>query len=149
MCGILGLALANGSIAQRHVDQLVATMGALRSRGPDGRGWELIDQRKVFFGHTRLAIFDLSDSGSQPMTSYDRRWIISFNGEIYNYRELSRYLARKCKDDSWLQTRSDTRILLECIAFFGLAWTLARIDGRGMYSSGKRCHISHIDSSYR
>ncbi|MEC8392840.1 MAG: asparagine synthase-related protein, partial [Actinomycetota bacterium] len=109
-------------------------MGALRSRGPDGRGWELIDQRKVFFGHTRLAIFDLSDSGSQPMTSYDRRWIISFNGEIYNYRELSRYLARKCKDDSWLQTRSDTRILLECIAFFGLAWTLARIDGMAAFS---------------
>ena len=134
MCGILGLALANGSIAQRDVDSLVATMEALRSRGPDGLGWALADQRKVFFGHTRLAIFDLSDGGSQPMTSYDGRWIISFNGEIYNHRALAGHLARMRKDDSWLHTRSDTRILLECIAFFGLTWTLARIDGMAAFS---------------
>ena len=60
----------------------------LKHRGPDLTGqWESINEQ-LYFGHTRLSIIDLSNEGRQPMHSYDDRYVIVFNGEIYNYQEL-------------------------------------------------------------
>ena len=61
---------------------------ALYHRGPDGVGIWDDSEENIFLGHTRLSILDLSLSGSQPMRSQNERYVISFNGEIYNHLEL-------------------------------------------------------------
>jgi asparagine synthase (glutamine-hydrolysing) len=85
----------------------------MRSRGPDGDGlWRSSDGRAVL-GHRRLAIIDLSAGGAQPMHSNDASLAISFNGEIYNYRELRRELENK---GYRFHTQSDTEVLLQLYA---------------------------------
>ena len=84
MCGITGLINLNGApispvILQKMTDAIV-------HRGPDGEGHWV--EGNVGLGHRRLAIIDLSPAGHQPMISADHRYILSFNGEIYNFREL-------------------------------------------------------------
>jgi asparagine synthase (glutamine-hydrolysing) len=95
-------------------------------RGPDGEGvW--IDGA-VGLGHRRLSIIDLSDSGSQPMVADDNQWVIVFNGEIYNYRELASELAAagmQCK------TQSDTEVILNLYRLYGPK-SLHRL--RGMFA---------------
>ena len=85
MCGIAG-ALAFDPEAGPVSQSTVARLNELqRRRGPDGVGlWSSEDER-VVLGHRRLAIIDLSSSGAQPMSDARGRWVISFNGEIYNH----------------------------------------------------------------
>lgn len=102
MCGIAG-------ISGRPDTKLVRAMLAeLPHRGPDGRGlWR--DGRHAF-GHTRLSIIDLA-GGAQPMARSDGRWRVTYNGEIYNYRELRASMA-----GADFRTQSDTEVLLELAA---------------------------------
>lgn len=84
MCGIVGLINLNGDsispvLLQRMTD-------AIAHRGPDGEGHWI--EQNVGIGHRRLAVIDLSSAGHQPMLSSDGRWILTYNGEIYNFREL-------------------------------------------------------------
>lgn len=89
----------------------------MQRRGPDGAGeWWSADKR-VAFGHRRLAIVDLSDRGSQPMVSADGRLVIVYNGEIYNHVELRRELQR---EGLAFESRSDTEVLLHLYARWGL-----------------------------
>src|SRR5262245_56707303 len=104
MCGFFVIIQNNPSLdvvsAQRALD-------AIAHRGPDAAGeWR---ERNVFLGHRRLSIIDLS-TGDQPMQSSDGRYIIVFNGEIYNFPELRAQLAR---EGAIFQTRSDTEVILE------------------------------------
>jgi asparagine synthase (glutamine-hydrolysing) len=81
MCGIAGIV--------NNVESLTAVRdmtAALRHRGPDGEGFSC--DLGIALGHRRLSILDLSSAGAQPMRSRDGRFTISFNGEIFNYREL-------------------------------------------------------------
>ena len=90
MCGITGIINRNN----HEVDAAVLDVmtDTLQHRGPDGRGtW--IDG-PVGFGHTRLAIIDLSEDGHQPMFSDDGRYVITYNGEVYNYIELRQELEK-------------------------------------------------------
>ncbi len=119
MCGIV--AFVDGS---RPVSLPTArrALGALHHRGPDAVGeWQ---DDGVFLGHHRLSIIDLR-TGQQPMHSSDRRYVITFNGEIYNYRELRHQLelsgARFC-------TRSDTEVILEGYRLWGSA-VVERLNG--------------------
>jgi asparagine synthase (glutamine-hydrolysing) len=89
----------------------------IRSRGPDDKGTWFSEELRVGFGHRRLAIVDLSKTGRQPMVSRTGRYVITFNGEIYNYKELK---SQFCVDTSPLRGGSDTGILLECIETLGL-----------------------------
>src|SRR6476659_3749349 len=98
MCGICGF-LASGAEAdpERALQGMVAR---LHHRGPDDAGIWLEPDAGLALGHTRLAILDLSPAGHQPMVSADGRWVISYNGEIYNAAELAsdlRALGCRCR----------------------------------------------------
>jgi len=85
MCGITGFVDFNDQLGDRDLHSMVK---ALHHRGPDGNGRRLFDAglSTLGLGHNRLSIIDLSDNGAQPMSKGD--WHISFNGEIYNYKEI-------------------------------------------------------------
>src|SRR5262245_66453030 len=87
-------------------------------RGPDGHGWEVLDSPTgpVALGHRRLAIIDLTEGGRQPMLSPDARFVMVFNGEIYNYLELREQLGGQGEKFS---TDSDREVLLRADAAWG------------------------------
>jgi asparagine synthase (glutamine-hydrolysing) len=114
MCGVCGVVFKNknpGKIEER-VKKGVAS---LRHRGPDADGTYL--SKNVCFGHTRLSIIDLSENGSQPKVSKDGSIVISFNGEIYNFKELQRRL--QSLGVNFLGS-GDTEVLVEHFAWFGV-----------------------------
>ena len=112
MCGISGI-ISNRDT--RNISFLKDFNKILRHRGPDGEGVWFSENFKTCFFHTRLAIQDLSSQASQPMISKSNRYVISFNGEIYNHLNLRNLLPSV----SWKST-SDTETLLELIDFFGV-----------------------------
>ena len=117
MCGIAGFVDKN-SLKQNWNNNLNQMLLAIENRGPDAQGvWHSL-QDKICFGHTRLSIIDISDSGSQPMQSTCGRWVITFNGEIYNFKELKKLLNSNFQI-TWKGT-SDTEVLLNLINFYGL-----------------------------
>ena len=87
MCGIVGIWSFNGQI-ERGV--LSSMNEALLHRGPDDSGLYMDSRRSLGLGHTRLSILDLSPLGHQPMCSDDQSIWITYNGEIYNFKELSK-----------------------------------------------------------
>ena len=103
---------------------------ALAHRGPDGRGVALEHDGRVALGHRRLAILDLSEAGHQPMTSPGGRYVITYNGEIYNFLELRRRLEQA---GAAFRTESDTEVILaaferwgtDCLQRFNGMWSLA------------------------
>ena len=105
-------------------------MSALSHRGPDGRHNWINEEMGVAIGHNRLSIIDLSINGRQPIQSQGNRYIISYNGEIYNFHKLKKIIDEKFKIN-WLG-HSDTEVLINYIELFGLDHALDIIDG--MYS---------------
>lgn len=127
MCGIAGLldpALigAEGELVKRAR----AMSDAIAHRGPDGSGVWSDASAGLALSHRRLAIVDLTSSGAQPMLSTDQRWVISYNGEIYNATEMRR--VPELANVSWRGT-SDTEVILESVARRGLDRTLADMNG--------------------
>src|SRR5438105_13150398 len=109
MCGINGIFAYHSASSAPKETELVTTREAMRVRGPDGLGtWWSVD-RRCGLGHRRLSIIDLSDRASQPMTSEDGRFVVVFNGEIYNYPQLRVELEA---DGARFRTTSDTEALL-------------------------------------
>ncbi|GIV33706.1 MAG: hypothetical protein KatS3mg031_1241 [Chitinophagales bacterium] len=106
MCGIVGFYLWEGQ-ASDYKACLDAATDALSKRGPDSRGSVLF--RQVGLGHTRLSIIDISEAGSQPMTDASGRYVIVFNGEIYNYLSLREQLSSQ---GVLFHSRTDTEVLL-------------------------------------
>lgn len=124
MCGLAGFvqrALQNagdtGALLSRMTD-------AIAHRGPDDKGVWVDAQVGAALGHRRLSILDLSIQGHQPMVSANGRYVIAFNGEIYNHAELRARLA----EHAW-HGHSDTEALLETIARFGFEHALAQTVG--------------------
>lgn len=97
-------------------------------RGPDDEGLWLDERSGIALGHRRLAVIDLSPQGRQPMHSQDGRYVISFNGEIYNFRDMRLELEREGKAPPW-RGRSDTEVLLAAISRWGLKDALQRSVG--------------------
>lgn len=123
MCGIAGIVSGPGLRADR--DTLSAMLARIRHRGPDADGvWS---EDGVWLGHRRLSILDLSPTGAQPMLSHCGRYVISFNGEIYNFQELRAQLEQGAEID-W-RGSSDTEALVELIASRGLKAALEQING--------------------
>jgi asparagine synthase (glutamine-hydrolysing) len=126
MCGIAGL------LTTRRLDEAVLRhMGdAIAHRGPDDSGIWSDAQVGVGLAHRRLAIVDLSPSGHQPMLSADGRFVLNYNGEIYNHGELRRELeARGHAPEGGWRGHSDTETLLEAIAAWGLEAALGKAVG--------------------
>ena len=132
MCGIVGVLDPRRRRRSEDTVRLLDVMAEpMRSRGPDGSGTWVDEQAGIGLGHRRLSILDLSEHGAQPMVSADGRWVITYNGEIYNHRELAADLQGV---GVRLRGHSDTEVLIEAIARWGLESTLDRIDG--MYAFG-------------
>jgi len=126
MCGIAGLWDRKGC-GIRELDARVAAMTeTLSHRGPDDSGVWASPEAGVAFGQRRLAIIDLSPMGHQPMTAANGRYTITFNGEIYNFRELRAEL-----EDRGVRFRghSDTEVIVEGCAHWGVKATIARLNG--------------------
>jgi asparagine synthase (glutamine-hydrolysing) len=128
MCGIAGIYAYHYAANPVDRSELRTIRDHMAARGPDGVGeWYSPDER-VAFGHRRLTIIDLSERGAQPMVSADGKLIVTYNGEIYNYRELRASLEAKGHS---FRTQSDTEVLLELYADKGEAMVQ---DLRGMFA---------------
>src|SRR5262245_29146602 len=112
MCGIVGIWSFEQPIESSELESLVAL---LSHRGPDDAGTRLINPR-LGLGHTRLSIIDLSAGGHQPMRDAATGNVVTYNGEIYNYRELRDELASL---GNAFSTSSDTEVLLKAYAQWG------------------------------
>ena len=121
MCGIAGLIHLDAAplspvVLQRMTD-------AIAHRGPDGQGHWI--EGNVGLGHRRLAIIDLSPAGHQPMVNADHRYVLSYNGEVYNFRELRTELEAL---GYWFRSASDSEVVLNALAAWGTA-ALQRFNG--------------------
>lgn len=126
MCGICGI-LAFSPVAASDLRAAIQGMAAtLSHRGPDGDGTWLDEASGLALGHRRLAIIDLSPGGRQPMVSANGRYAIIYNGEIYNFRELR---AELNAIGVRFRSRSDTEVLLEACAAWGVEATAKRLIG--------------------
>ena len=123
MCGICGICNSSNALAD-----IKCMMSAIQHRGPDAEGEYIDKENSIAMGHRRLSILDLSDAGRQPMQSSDGRYIIAFNGEIYNHKELKSFVP----DSTKLKSTTDTEILLELFSALGIKETLHR--ARGMFA---------------
>src|SRR5207245_5678875 len=115
MCGIAGMIdwrTATSADALRSIGE--AMIETVRHRGPDAGDVWVEAEGGVVLGQRRLAIIDLSPGGAQPMHSADRRYVITFNGEIYNYRDIRRELQEAGRST---RGESDTEVFLEVCAF--------------------------------
>jgi asparagine synthase (glutamine-hydrolysing) len=112
MCGVTGIVEQDGSPVSRSV--LEGMTRALAHRGPNDHG--IFADGAAGLGHRRLAIIDLTDAGHQPMLSSDGRYALSYNGEVYNFRELRQRLERLGRR---FRSRTDTEVVLEAWAEWG------------------------------
>ena len=116
MCGILGIISKTAS-----TEDLKNSLDAIHHRGPDSTG--VFADGNIQLGHKRLSIHDLSNSGNQPMFSSNETWVIVFNGEIYNYKNLIANFNLKVSSDS------DTEVMIELIAKIGIFEAVKHFDG--------------------
>ena len=131
MCGIAGIVKIRGEVVEPS--ELSRLTNLLAHRGPDGAGQWFSAERNVALGHRRLAIIDPGAGGNQPMLSANGRYVITFNGEIYNFLELRRELETL---GAIFRTQSDTEVILAAwqtwqegmlLRFNGM-WALAIFD---------------------
>ena len=125
MCGISGCVFANkkSSLLEK---QGAFMLNSLHHRGPDGNDYWLDGDNHILLCHNRLAIQDLSVAGKQPMSSTSKRYIITFNGEIYNFRELRRELSLL---GYLFDGGSDTEVILASFDEWGVEQSLGRFNG--------------------
>ncbi len=126
MCGIAGFINQKPS-SSLNLECLKEMVSKLSHRGPNNKGHWNNNNNTQFIGHTRLSIVDLSKNGNQPMLSFSERYVISFNGEIYNHLDIRREVDKKRKI-SWRST-SDTETILESIENFGITNTIEKLNG--------------------
>ncbi len=121
MCGVAGYVRLDGGRASREL--LKAMTDRIAHRGPDGEGqWT---EGPVGIGHRRLAIIDRSAAGAQPMHSHDDRYVLSYNGEVYNYREIRTELERSGHQ---FRSAGDTEVVLAALVEWGVG-ALDRFNG--------------------
>jgi asparagine synthase (glutamine-hydrolysing) len=115
MCGIIGLLKKEGPIFQSDERRVRSALVKMAYRGPDGEGvWK---SGSILLGHRRLSIIDLSAAGAQPFEIPDRGLVITFNGEIYNYKELRETLVAKGFS---FRSNTDTEVLLRAYDCYGI-----------------------------
>ena len=125
MCGISGMwNLKNGHLTPQDFESLVRKMVEIQKhRGPDDTGFFSDHRKGLYLGFNRLSFQDLSSAGNQPMKG--KRWVIVFNGEIYNFKSL----RNECKNIGWIfKSDSDSEVILACFEIWGIK-KLEQFDG--------------------
>lgn len=125
MCGITGY-WSGARAHHRDAEAIISSMAsAIDYRGPDSWGFWGQDESGAVLGHRRLSILDLSEHGHQPMVSASGRFVLTYNGEIYNHLELREELPGDCS----FHGSGDTEVLLAALEHWGVEATLARLNG--------------------
>ncbi len=126
MCGIVGFLQSRrapietlSSICQRMTD-------TIEHRGPDAQGIWVDPDNALAFGHRRLSIIDLSEAGAQPMVSASGRYVLSYNGEVYNFQRLRRELGEGAYP---YKGHSDTEVILAAVETLGISDAIERLEG--------------------
>jgi asparagine synthase (glutamine-hydrolysing) len=128
MCGLIGFLGGDFSNSQLNKDLLEKMSDQIINRGPDSAGIWIDAPSKVGLAHRRLAIVDLSPAGHQPMTSSSNRYVIAYNGEIYNSSEIRSELIKSGVVQNW-QGHSDTETLLAGFDAWGIKDTISCVIG--------------------
>lgn len=123
MCGIAGIVGQRGAELHSAVRSMVE---AIRYRGPDDSGVWSDDASGLALGHARLSILDLSPEGHQPMVSASGRYIVTYNGEVYNFAELSKELEG---EGARFRGHSDTEVMLAAVEHWGIEKSIGRFVG--------------------
>ena len=126
MCGIAGVLDSSAATSGALTRHAVAMADSIAYRGPDDHGLWSDPEVGIALTHRRLAIVDLSPAGHQPMISADGRFIVIFNGEIYNFMDLRSELEARGVQ---FRGHSDTEVMLEAFAIYGIAPTVKRLIG--------------------
>lgn len=127
MCGLAGLLRPSPDTDAGRLTALAGAMGdALVHRGPDDRGVWVEEESGIALAHRRLSILDLSPLGHQPMASSDHRYVIAYNGEVYNFAELREVLVAR---GHAFRGHSDTEVLLAAVVEWGVEAAIARCNG--------------------
>jgi asparagine synthase (glutamine-hydrolysing) len=124
MCGVSAILTSRPDGLQTAIGDMV---GVLNHRGPDGRGLlveQIGDESFLALGHNRLSIIDLTEHAAQPMRSMDGRYVLVYNGEVYNYTEIAEELGRAALPETF----GDTAVVLAALSRWGAA-ALTRFNG--------------------
>jgi asparagine synthase (glutamine-hydrolysing) len=131
MCGFAGFLTHSPNFSSPKA--ILGAMGdAIYTRGPDSQGQFFDSANGIGLSFRRLSILDLSEAGSQPMQSISGRYVITFNGEIYNYLDLRKEIEIESSSPINWNGHSDTETLLACIELYGFEETLRKC--KGMFS---------------
>ena len=126
MCGIAGISNAFSGRSRELSSEVNRMIRVLGHRGPDDKGLWIDSSGRLMLGHCRLAIIDLTQEGHQPMASGCGHYVMSLNGEIYNFLELRSELESLGTE---FRGHSDTEVLLEALSEWGLKRTLDKLIG--------------------
>ncbi|MBL00864.1 MAG: asparagine synthase (glutamine-hydrolyzing) [Opitutales bacterium] len=127
MCGISGFVKFSKDLSKDDLLKYGKKMSkTLINRGPNSSGIFVDEQYGLSLSHRRLSIIDLSDSSNQPMISSNGRYILVYNGELYNYLDIKEQLL---KANILFKTHSDTEVLIEAVSYWGLEKTLGKLNG--------------------
>jgi asparagine synthase (glutamine-hydrolysing) len=128
MCGIAGFLCDENDFFYKNLSNLNNIKNTLNHRGPDDFGIWYDKTDKIGFAHTRLSIQDLSSAGHQPMISFSKRFMMIYNGEIYNHLDLKNKLITLAPNITW-KGKSDTETLLNSFEHIGIEKTLSMCTG--------------------
>lgn len=133
MCGIAGILIDSGRLAGESPSELIEKMtNTLAHRGPDNAGTWCDDVSGVYFGHRRLSILDLTSAGKQPMESACGRYVITYNGEVYNFQDIKKKIETEF--NIHFKTNTDTEVILEACAKWGVDNTVNQLVGMFAFS---------------
>ena len=142
MCGIAGILCPENTNSEQLRNIAVRMIATLPHRGPDDNATSVENESGLALSHCRLAIQDLSPLGAQPMNSASGRYLLSFNGEIYNFRSLRKDLLNT---GSYFKGGSDTEVMLAAIEAWGLNKALRRFSGMFAFAlwdrQGNKLHL--------
>ena len=124
MCGISAFVTNKIRNKDEYIEIIKKMNNSLLHRGPDFQNYWLDEKKGICFGHTRLSIQDLTSNGNQPKLSDNGRYLLCFNGEIYNHYFLRKKIEKEQSINFEWKGNSDTETLLKSFEFFGFEKTL-------------------------